>query len=502
MADLVDDDLLALAADDVAGAVAGTFLQGRPAIPVASPTGHGIDAVRAALAALRPRARSSSGGFRLPVDRAFVRPGFGTVVTGTAASGRVAVDAVVRIEPGGRAVRVRGIQAHARHAAEAVAGRRVALNLGGVDVADLPRGAVVVDGPVAVTQVADLWLTVTSPEPLADGLQVRFLSGTSEHIGRLFVAAEGATIEPGAPLPAQIRLDAPAVLWPGDRFVVRRASPLETLGGGEVVDPWAPRLRPRDRAAHGLAAAALKAGDHSIWLLRAGPGGLPRADALSRGVADLGVSLGDRVLSVPDAAAHHEALIERLGAFHRDHPLEPGAGRRELRAGRLAALPDRSWEDLLARAEQRGEVVAEGAVIRLSAFAIRLGPEAAATRAAVEALFATAGPGGADAADLARAMPGLDTGPYVRMLEGAGLIVAVPGIGWASATALDRVRSDVRAWFAMHDALRPADFKELTGLARKGAIPLLEWLDRQRLTRRQGDVRVAGSAISGGAAPP
>lgn len=498
MADLVDDEMLALAVDDVVDAVSGTFLAGRPVLPVANPTGVGIDAVRDALTGLRPRPRARDGAFRLPVDRAFVRPGFGTVVTGTATSGRLNADAPVRIEPGGQATRVRGMVVHGRPATVAEAGQRVALNLGSVEVADVPRGTVIVAGPVAVTQMLDVWLDAASR--VADGAPVRFLTGTAEQVGRVALVAEGR-LDGG--IPAQVRLDAPVAVWPGDAFVLRRVSPVETLGGGVIVDPWAPRLRMRDRDRHLVSLVALRGGDRAAWLRRAGPEGLSRAEAVERGCSQTGIALGDRVLAAEEVAAHQQALHDALTDFHAAHPLERGAGRREVRVHRLAALTDRAWEALVDHAIARGSVASDGATLRRADFTLRLDAAEVARRDALQRFFTDAGPGGADAADLARAFPGTELAAYVRMLEDAGLVEAVPGIGWADRSALDRVRSDVSAWFSQHAELRPVDFKVLTGLARKGAIPLLEWLDRQRITRRQGDVRVAGSGIrSDGGAPP
>ncbi len=501
MADLVDDELLEMAQDDAASAVAGTFLDGKPVLPFSSVTGFGRDALIAAIGRLTGRQRSVSAGFRLPIDRVFLRPGFGVVVTGTAAAGTFAEGDVLRIEPGGRAARVRGLEVHGRNATTAVAGQRIALNLAGVDVESIVRGDVVAGGPVAVSAVVDLWYRHQAQEPLPNGAPVRWLSGTAEALGHLHLAAEGEEFECGATVPAQVRLDSPVAIWPGDRFVVRRTSPLETLGGGVVVDPWAPRLRQRGRVAHGEAIERLFKGDRLVWLQRAGPEGLSLVERSARQLDDLGVVLGDCVLAPTIAEALVEQLLLSLAEFHADNPLARGAGRREIRSGVALQVTDRVWDGVAALACEQGHVVADGAVLRLATFAVRLTPAQREAQSTVIRAFEAAGPTGLDAGELARAFPGLDTTAHVRLLEHEGQIEAVAGLGWATLPALNRVRQQVRTWFTDHDTLTPGDFKELTGLARKGAIPLLEWLDRQRLTRRNGDTRVPGSAVRPTATP-
>ncbi|MBW1881853.1 MAG: selenocysteine-specific translation elongation factor [Deltaproteobacteria bacterium] len=335
MVDLVDEELLELAMEDVSGAIRGTFLEGRPVVPFSAVTGEGKDDVVRALGGFRRPERDEDGPFRLPVDRAFVRAGFGTVVTGTVWSGSLEDGSQVTLLPSGTAARVRGIEVHGAQAERARAGWRAALNLAGVDREQVPRGVVVAEGPVPCPRILDVrYRHLASGDPLQDGSPVRMLLGTAEGVGRLYIAEEGAEVIPGTAVWAQVRLDTPLPALPGDRFVIRRPSPQETLGGGVVVDPWAFRMRRRNRVAAGEQLARLFRGEVEVWLERTGEQGLPLEEwnARARGAAG-GVRLGDRMLAPPVVARLEGALLMALEAYHRGQPLSLGANRRELRRG-------------------------------------------------------------------------------------------------------------------------------------------------------------------------
>ncbi len=323
MADLVEPDFLELAAEDAADAVAGTFLQDAPVVPFSSITGEGRENLLQMIGAFRPSDRQDRGPFRLPVDRTFTRAGFGTVATGTVWSGSLEDGTTVRLLPQDTAVRVRGLQCHGDRTDTASAGQRAALNLAGVEVGSVPRGTVVVQGDVPCTQMIDaIYRHLPSSPPCEDDLGIRLLLGTAECIGHLHIADDLDEVEPGDEVPVQFRLDTPLPCLPGDRFVVRRVSPLETLGGGIVVDPWAPRLRRRKRVTSGHQIRRLHEGDVSVWLERAGEIGLSEDDWQQRtDNADIGEMLGDRRLASPVVARLEGALIEALTAFHTSHPI-------------------------------------------------------------------------------------------------------------------------------------------------------------------------------------
>jgi selenocysteine-specific elongation factor len=497
MADLVDEELLELATEDVSGAVRGTFLEGCPVVPFSAITGLGKEEVVRALDGFRRPERDEDGPFRLPVDRAFVRPGFGTVVTGTVWSGSLGDGSQVTLLPAGSQARVRGIEVHGAQVRRARAGWRAALNLAGVDREQVPRGTVAAVGRVPCPRILDVhYRHLPASDPLQDGSPVRMLLGTAEGVGRLYIAADGAEVAPGTATWAQVRLDTPLPALPGDRFVIRRPSPQETLGGGVVVDPWARRMRRRDRVEAGTQLARLHEGDVEVWLERAGEQGLPLEEwrPRARG-SDRGVQLGDRMLASPVVARLEGALLMALEAYHRALPLSLGANRRELRRGRLGHLGERVFDALVDRLGETGPVVVEGPLVRLSGFSVQLTDSQAVLQERMRASIAEAGLSGLAQKVLHNKHPEPEVAALVRLLEKEGVVVQVPGVGWVGREVLEGLQARIREWFTEESRLTPGQFKELTGLSRKTAIPLLEWLDKGRITRRSGDVRVAGPAL-------
>jgi len=494
MADLVDEELLELAAEDVRDVVAGTFLQDAPIVPFSAVTGRGREAVVSALARFDRQSRSVEGPFRLPVDRSFVRAGFGTIVTGTVWSGRVREGASLRLLPGDVAVRVRGIQVHNVPSAEARAGWRAALNLAGVDQDEVPRGTLVTDAPVPTPHVIDVrYRHLARAEPLRTGAPVRMLLGTAEALGRIHLAGDRDLARPGRAVFAQVRLDAPLPVLPGDRFVIRRPSPETTLGGGEVLDPWAPRMKRRDREVVARQLKRLAGGAVEVWLERAGEQGVPPADWAFRAPGSTrGVPLGDRVYAASVVGRLEGRLLEALRHYHEANPLALGAHRRELRRGRLGHLTDRVFDGLVDRLAETGAVVVKGPIVRLASFEIALSEAEAALSDRIVATLDAAGVGGIASQALHEAHPEPETAALVHLLDKRGAAVSIPLVGWVAATALDDLAARLRAWFLEHDRLSPGDFKELTGLSRRTAIPLLEWLDKQKWTRRTGDARAVG----------
>ncbi len=496
MADLVDEELLELAIEDVTEAVAGTFLEGAPVVPFSSLDGRGSDEVKSLLGAFSPPDRAEDGPFRLPVDRHFTRPGFGTVVTGTAWSGAVPDGAIVQLLPQGRTARIRGIEVHGHKAERATAGRRTALNLASIESDDTPRGTVIVLGDVPCPSMIDVRYThLSTSAELADGASVRVLLGTAERVGKLHRVSAGEVTSPGETVWAQLRLNAPLPCLPGDRFIVRRESPIETLGGGQVVDPWAPRLRRKDRPRAADQLARLHGGEVRVWLERSGELGLTEAEWHARGgESSVGVVLAGRRFAETVVARLTGNLLEALTTYHDDNPLSLGAHRRELRRGRLAHLPDRVF-DALVDTLADGSVHIEGPLVRVRGFEVTLSTTQQALADRIAATLTAAGLGGVASKALHTAHPEPETQALIHLLGTRGSAVEVAGVGWTDPGAIDTLRSALSAHFSEQDRLTPGDFKELTGLTRKAAIPLLEWLDKQRWTRRDGDARVVGGTL-------
>ncbi len=494
MADLVDPELLELAALDAEETVAGSFLEGAPILPVAIPPSgppQGLDALVAALARLSPAARPVEGPFRLPIDRAFVRRGFGTVVTGTLRSGQLQDGDEVEILPEGQRARVRGLQVHGQAVALARAGMRTAVNLAAVEREDINRGQVLCHaGVVEAAQIIDARVRHLPGAPgIEDGATVRLLVGTAEVLAVLTVL-DAEALSPGQEHLVQLRTEAPVVALPGDRFILRRESPLSTLGGGVVLDPWARRARRRDAPGVADELRTLIGGDRSVLLRRAGQEGLSRRRAALLGVEG-GVLLGDRLLhpEVADRLARH--LAEAVGAWHRERPLTPGAPRRDLRRGKLGSLDAASFDALVARALEAGTLCAEGPTLRLPEFQVK---PSLAEQALLDGILAQVRASGLEGQPWA-AMLSLD-GDGTALLVQRGTFTRV-GERLVASEELERLRARVLDWLERHGRLSPTDFKELSGQPRRTAIPLLEWFDASGITRRDGDERVAGPRARG-----
>lgn len=495
MADLVDEEMLELAAEDVRDAVQGTFLEGGPVIPFSSITGRGEPELLEQVSGFSPADRPDRGAFRLPVDRAFSRQGFGTVVTGTALGGRLGDGALVHLLPSVQTARVRGIQSHGDAAETALAGRRIALNLSGVEVAQVPRGTVVSDRPIPCTPMVDvMYRHLPSAPDLRDGDPVRLLSGTAEVLGRIHLAVDSNHLSGGNEVPAQLRLESALPCLPGDRFVLRRTSPMETLGGGTILDPWAKRMRQKDRLAAGEDLRALHGGDRSILVFRGGEEGLTEAEYKERG-AEGGTLLGDRWLAAPIVARLEGVLLQAISDFHLEHPLALGAHRRELRRGRLGHLGERVFDALVDGLALNRQVQVDGALLHVAGYSVRLTADQEKLQGQVAKTVNDSGIGGLPNKRLYELHAEPEVSALLRLLESEGRVRSIAGIGWVSRQSMDHLGGLLKAHFDADETLSPGGFKELTGLTRRAAIPLLEWLDGEKWTRRQGNQRTRGARL-------
>ena len=534
--DAVEREMIGLVRADVEELVSGSFLEKAPVVPVSARTGDGLDALREALARLGAAAagRREEGPARLPVDRVFSMRGFGTVVTGTLAAGRLGVETTAAVLPGGRAVKVRNLQVHGVRVSGAVAGQRVAVNLGGVDAAEILRGQTLVsEDAYAATRVADVRLELLgTAKALRHGARIRFHQGTSEVLGRVAVssivagpgsgggeASSAAEIPPAGTAYARLRLESPVVVTRGDRFIVRAYSPADTIGGGLVLDPQPPRGGIRTAAGKARFAGldpstspgSREAAERAALLLaaEAGQAGLPRAMLTARlGLltcderepverlrerGDL-VAVGARLLARAHLDAIGRRLLELAEAYHRDHPMEDGIPREEARVRACAHAAPGAFERAVDDLVRQGRITATD---RLGVAARRPGaggPEAAA-RDAVASRYRDAGLRPPDQAALADAlgMPPAEVASIVTWLVRQKTLVRVEGLVFHE-TALGQLKADVRslkqATPGSTVTIDVPAFKDRYGMTRKYAIPLLEYLDRERVTRRVGDSRV------------
>jgi selenocysteine-specific elongation factor len=452
--------------------------------------------------------------------------GFGTVVTGTLVSGRIRIDDDVIAAPGGPRVKVRGVQVHGQRHDEALAGQRAAVNLTGVEVSDLHRGqALVTPGAFDETRLADAVVEVIAEaKPLKHGARVRFHQGTAETLGRVamigpFPGKEIPAIAPGSRAFVRLRLESPTVLVRGDRYILRAYSPPVTIAGGLILDPRPPRTAMRSRAALERAQALLfdpavddRAAPEqraaAVMIGDAGQAALPLAALVSRvGVdpqsrdarADALVAAGqavraaDVLVSPPIYTRLKEAIAASLTVHHRTQPLSEGIPREELREHLFghghAAVFERALADLAAA----GTIAARERVA-LASHRVELSPEEDRARAAIERAYRDAGLKPSDAATIA-AEAGIAPAVadrVMKLLQRQKVLVRVDVLVFHE-EALRRLKTEVAGLKASAGAaarLDVAAFKERFGVSRKFAIPLLEYLDRERVTRRMGDTRV------------
>jgi selenocysteine-specific elongation factor len=514
-ADLADADMRAMVRQDVAELVKGSFLEGADVIEVSASTGDGLDALREAIAAQASvvSGRPTTGAIRLPLDRAFTMKGFGTVITGTLVSGRLRVDDEVLLQPSGRRVKVRGIQVHGAPAREASAGQRTAVNLAGVEVEEVERGGTLaLPGTLSVTRRIDTAIDLLpAAKPLKHGARVRLHHGTAEVLGRVSLAGTAADAAPGTRFLARVRLENNAAMTRGDRFIIRAYSPPITIGGGTVIDP-AP-TRPGVRTAEGLeslVAIDVESGGHpadalSAMVTAAGLAGLPREALTARaGVAPTGVdamvtalaargieAVGDRLVATSHLARARDLLVKLVTAFHRAQPLSDGLPREEARE-KVAAKADAAVFERLVDDLKKARTLTGTDRLALSSHKVAASGEDARIKDAISGVYAAAGlkPPEAAAVQAAAGAPAAMVEKITAVLIREKVLVRLDTLTF-HASALQTLKDEVRALKAGGAAtVDVAAFKDKYGISRKFAIPLLEYLDRERVTRRTGEVRL------------
>jgi selenocysteine-specific elongation factor len=501
--DLVDPELLQLATAEVEEFVAGSFLEHAPVIPVSAVSGEGLARLREVLKtlALAVPKRDTSLHFRLPVDRAFVMQGFGTVVTGTVVAGSISLEDEVESQPGSRRARVRGIQTQGQSARSAHAGQRAALNLAGVDHDQLYRGLVLVKPATfaAATQVDCSFELLPDAKPLKDGSPVHFHTGSAEVEAEFRLLSGGRTLQPRSRAYARFVLADPLLILPGDRFVVRRFSPVVTIGGGEVLDIAPPR-RNREASASRLKVLELGPSRRIALFVSESKYGMSTPDITRR--TGLPASVLSRIedpgllkiaepqpwwLNVDWMKRTSDALKEQVAEYHRHNPLSPGASKEAIRSRLFAGAPSFLSDAVLARQK---EVVAEGDLLRLRTFQPSLQQDEHSAVAKIEEAFRTAGLAVPGLSDVLRAC-GVEltrARPLLQILLRERKLVKISDELIYHAQALVALKQLLQT--RKGEKFSVADFKEWTGVSRKYAIPLLEHLDREHVTRREGDSRV------------
>jgi selenocysteine-specific elongation factor len=518
--DLVDEEMIELASEEVRDLLADTTLRDMPILPVSSHTGDGLDDLRAALLTLATGATPRTpraGPPRLSVDRVFAVRGFGTVVTGTLTGSALQTGDAVEIQPTGRTGRVRGLQTHGVARDRAEPGVRCAVNLQGLEVSDLSRGDVVSrPGALTSTISADVELWWLASSPLVEGsVSIEFLSGTAERRARLAPIGTDGFV-PGTKCFARLHVDdGPVPLLPGDRFIARSFARNDaaggTVGGGIVLDIAPPHRRRSDptllRELEILTQRDLRA-DLRERIRRAGFSGIAAStleretgndDEVTTPILESLAAAGEILkagartwIDTSVVERMQSRLLDGLEAFHSAEPLRPGMPRGALRGQLPGNVTSEVGELALARLEQAQRIEVDGDLIRLAGHAPTIDAESQATLERIVAEAQAAGLDPPSPRDWADRL-GISADHFrnlVAHLERDGKLIRAPGDLWFARSAVDELRDKVVAHLEANSEIDTAAYKRLTGTTRRTTVPLMELLDELHLTRRRGDVRI------------
>jgi selenocysteine-specific elongation factor len=507
--DAVDAETLDVVRLEVEEFLRGTFLdRPSPIIAVSSLTGAGLDDLKQAMvaAAAEVSARDSRAIARLPIDRVFTMKGFGTVVTGTLVAGTIRREDELEVFPTGRRVRVRGIQVHGQTADTAVAGQRTALNLAGASTEDLSRGMTLAPpSTFETTRKADVRLRLlpSAPRPLKNRARVHFHSYAMETVAEI-VLHETKQIAPGEQAFARLKLPEAALLLPGDRFIIRQFSPVLTIGGGVVLDA-SPMPRVRDNTDF---FGILASGDAEIILeariARRRHEGISKSkltaetgwagSVIERQLAPAAkagsvVQTGELFLHQPALDALKSQVLNAIGNFHKKNPLVSGISKEELRA-QAQAGPE-VFEAVAAMLVRDKKLEVVGDLARLPGQGVVMKDDEAESKKKIEDAFSAAG---LKVPALSEVLAGLKVDKVraqkiVTLLLRDKALIKVSDELVFHRSALEALRRQVAAYKLKSAKIDVAQFKEMTGVTRKYAIPLLEYLDRERVTKRVGDAR-------------
>ncbi len=516
--DLVDPEWLEMIAEEAREFASGSFLEGAPVVPVSAQTGAGLDELRSRIAGLLHtiQERSAKGLCRLSVDRVFSMKGFGTVITGTLQAGTLQAGDEVAIEPAGVRAKIRGLQVHGEVVSKASAGQRTAINFQGLEKERIARGDVVglPDTLVPAKKLA-LWYEHISgaSRPLKNRAPVRFHAGTVECIGRV-VLLQTDEMQPGDQGFVQIVLSEPAVVLPGDRFVLRSYSPVNTIGGGEILDIQPPkhrRMSPstgerltilRDGSITDIIElycreAGVRSMEFSVLQRRCGRG---REDMLkildgmtARGQLML-VSKKPKYFTAPAIVDEFsDAVVEQLRVFHGQSPLSPGMRKQELLDRLVSGIEPRLFQWVLDRLAENGSMRVQQEYLCLPDHVPELQQGQQEIKETVVRLYVDGGFRPPTRREVLQhiGVQEKQLAALLKLLEREGILVKLNDDLYYSKGCIRDLCEQARGFMQQHGELTIQGFKEQTGLTRKFIIPVFEYFDRSRLTIRKGDKRVA-----------
>ncbi|MCF8065974.1 MAG: selenocysteine-specific translation elongation factor [Desulfarculaceae bacterium] len=513
--DMVDEEWLELVTEDVAEYVEGTFLEDAPIIPVSGVSGQGIPELKDALAELVEslEEQPAEGPFRLPVDRVFTMKGFGTVITGTATGGQIAIGQEVSIYPRGVTAKVRGLQVHNDEVTQARRGQRTAINLQGLEKAGVERGDVLATpGSLEPSLWLDLEVNALPgmARPLKHRAPIRLHTGSAEVLGRVLWLDRDELL-PGGTALGQVRLEAPVAVMAGDRYVLRSYSPVHTIAGGIVLHPH-PGRHKRNRPEIMADLKTLVRGEArdkvAVHARLAGQGGLRPADlprlvpvspkALDNLVGDMLSKQelvrfdkeGGRMIAAPVQQELMDQALELLTAYHQANPLKAGMPREELRRRLISSEDPKLFAHLMRKLEVSEAVVAEKDLLRLPDHQVQLAGADKALRERIEKAYAEGGLAPPNLKEVIAGANPAQAKQVLAVLVGEGVLVKVKQELYYDAQALADIKKRLVEFLEANQKIEAAQFKEMTALSRKYIIPLLEYFDSTMVTMRVGDHRV------------
>jgi selenocysteine-specific elongation factor len=515
--DLADNELAQLVGEEVRELVKDTFLQGAPIVPISSVTEEGIPQLITTLDRLAKEVhgRASDGLLRLPIDRVFVMKGFGTVVTGTLVSGSLSVGDTVQLLPSLREGKVRGIQVHNEVVKMTRAGQRTAVNLQGVGRSFVDRGDVLVrPQTITPTYMVDAYLEhlPTSPRPLRNRIRQRFHIGTSAALATI-VLLDREELPSGEKGFVQLRFEKPVVAFPQDRFVIRGSSAIQTLGGGVVVDSHPAKHRRWSRdvltglmilkdggeeetVGHHLASSGVR----GMTLRELGE----RANISPGRLSELlGKLVARREIVAIDGDegrfVHHlgyeqlrKETLSYLLDFHKKHPLKLGPSKEEVKSKLPKNVEAKLFHRMLSDLVDSKEVLAEKDKLRLSTHRLSLREDQKRLKERVEGLFAKGGLQSPSLKELSSKLSTVESEVrnVIHLLIEEGTIVRAKEDVYFHRDAVEKLRGELIQFLRAHHEITTAQFKEMTKVSRKYAIPLIEFFDKSKVTIRVGEKRL------------
>jgi selenocysteine-specific elongation factor len=513
--DMVEKDWLALAQEEVRDFVKGTFLEKSPIVAVSSKTGENLPVLVQELAKLANEVlpKSSNGILRLPIDRVFTMKGFGTVITGTLLSGTISTEQEVEILPRGIKTKVRGIQSHNLAVQRSVAGQRTAVNLQGVEKDQLARGDTIVSaGFFTPTRTLDakLDLLKQAPRGLKTGSRIRFYNSTQESIGRITLLGANE-LAPGQEAYVQFRFEQPVIVQHGDRYILRFYSPMETLGGGMVLNPH-PRRHKQAMMGESLKnLEVLERGTIedrlALYISGRGLAGMEEAEAIGTVAADkqeittalASLTQKKGALRVDNLYVHtsHLAALEKkaldiIAKYHKDNPLKPGLEKEELKGMLRMRLSPKVLNLTIDGLVKKKQVETDGSRLRLPGFKAAVGKDQSAFKdKIVEAIRK-----GGSQPPLREELPALfgitdkDAKDLLKLLAEEGRTVRINDSLHLHKDTLETIKADLKKHLEVKKEITMAEFRDIAKTSRKFAVPIMEYFDSQKLTQRVGDKRV------------